>query len=71
MPTFAFAPENLELFKKTAEFVDAEKRAEELSIIDGKPYNEYKLPEDALQRLNGILKEYEGTHNFHNFTSKM
>lgn len=71
MPTFALAPENLEQFQETAEFNDVEKRMEQLSTIDGKPFHEYRLPQERKEKLAELLKVYEGTHNFHNFTSKM
>lgn len=71
LPTYAFAPENLELYQKKDEFHDLEKRKEQLSLIDGKPFSEYRIPNNDLQRLNEILKLYQGTHNFHNFTSKV
>lgn len=31
----------------------------------------FQFGEQHLQRLNAVLKAYEGTHNFHNFTPKM
>ncbi|KAF4321272.1 hypothetical protein BBO99_00007201 [Phytophthora kernoviae] len=31
----------------------------------------FRLSEETLVQLNAALKQYEGTHNFHNFTSKM
>ncbi|XP_014236386.1 tRNA pseudouridine synthase A [Trichogramma pretiosum] len=71
IPTFAFADENMEEFAETAEFVDVDKRMEQLSTIDGKPYHEYRLPKEKLEELREMLKLYEGTHNFHNFTSKV
>lgn len=30
----------------------------------------YRLPEDRLKRIQATLKMYEGTKNFHNFTSR-
>ncbi|OXU29479.1 hypothetical protein TSAR_012937 [Trichomalopsis sarcophagae] len=71
MPTFALAPENLELFQEMAEYNDIEKRMEQLSIIDGKPFHEYRLPQERKEKLTDLLKVLEGTHNFHNFTSKV
>ena len=51
--------------------VDEEQRLKDLSVINGKPYNEFRLTSEMLDKLNNILKLFEGTHNFHNFTSKM
>jgi len=69
IPTFAFAPEDLSLFK-LGDQVDQDERIKQLSIIDNKPYTEYRLSPESLERLNSSLKLMEGTHNFHNFTSK-
>lgn len=71
LPTFAFAPENLEQFQETAEYHDLEKRLEQVSIIEGKPFHEYRIPQERKEKLADLLKFYEGTHNFHNFTSKV
>lgn len=71
LPTFAFAPEHMESFQETAEYQDLEKRIQSLSVIDGKPYHEYRLPEDRKQKLSELLKYYEGTHAYHNFTRHM
>ena len=30
----------------------------------------YRLPIEHLEKINKVLKMFEGTHNFHNFTSK-
>lgn len=70
IPTFAFVPEDLTLLK-IGEEVNEEERIEQLSTIDGKPYVDYRLSPESLNRLNSILKLMEGTHNFHNFTSKV
>lgn len=51
--------------------VDEEQRLKDLSLINEKPYNEFRLTPEMLDKLNNILKLFEGTHNFHNFTSKM
>ncbi|KAI9908420.1 hypothetical protein PsorP6_016145 [Peronosclerospora sorghi] len=43
-------------------------------IIDEKTltnHKSFRLSEDTLDLLNATLKQYVGTHNFHNFTSKM
>ncbi|KAL9229213.1 hypothetical protein vseg_004702 [Gypsophila vaccaria] len=36
----------------------------------GSNKSEFKYGEDVKERLNRILKYYEGTHNFHNFTTR-
>lgn len=72
IPTFSLAPEDpifLEIGEERE--LDVEKRLEQLSTIDGKPYNEFRLTTDMLDKLNETLKLFERTHNFHNFTSKM
>ncbi|KZC10210.1 tRNA pseudouridine synthase A, mitochondrial, partial [Dufourea novaeangliae] len=70
IPTFALAPEDPQ-FLETKEEIDPDKRLEQLSMIDGKPYTEYRLTSDMLDKLNETLKLLEGTHNFHNFTGKI
>lgn len=70
IPSFAFALEDSSLLK-LGEEVDEDERIKQLSIIDGKPYTDYKLSPESLDRLNSILKLFEGSHNFHNFTSKV
>ncbi|GAB1860044.1 Trna pseudouridine synthase a [Camponotus japonicus] len=70
IPTFAFAPEDLTLLK-IGEEVNEEERIKQLSTIAGKSYVDYRLSPESLNRLNSILKLMEGTHNFHNFTSKV
>lgn len=32
---------------------------------------DYRVPADVVQKVNDVLKMFEGTHNFHNFTSKV
>ncbi|CAL7944340.1 unnamed protein product [Xylocopa violacea] len=72
LPTFALAPENPNFLNMDEEEeIDEEKRLEQLSIIDGKAYNEFRLTPEKLDKLNETLKLLEGTHNFHNFTSKV
>ncbi|XP_017890874.1 tRNA pseudouridine synthase A [Ceratina calcarata] len=72
LPTFAFAPEdpNFLRIEKEEEEIDEEKRLKQLSVIDGKPYNEFRLTPEMLEKLSETLKLLEGTHNFHNFTSR-
>lgn len=67
LPTYAFAPKQHDI----AESQDEEERLTQLSTIDGKPYTEYRLPADVLERVNTIAKLFIGTHNFHNYTSKL
>ncbi|KAG5324321.1 TRUA synthase, partial [Pseudoatta argentina] len=70
IPSYAFALED-QSFLKLGEEVDEDERIKQLSIIDGKPHTDYRLPPESLDRLNSILKLFEGSHNFHNFTSKV
>lgn len=70
IPSFAFALEDQGSLK-LGEEVDADERIKQLSTIDGKPYTDYRLSTESINKLNSILKLLEGTHNFHNFTSKM
>lgn len=72
IPTFALAPGDPNFLQTNEdEEIDEEKRLEQLSTIDGKPYNEFRLTPEMLDKLNETLKLLEGTHNFHNFTSKV
>lgn len=70
IPSFAFALEDQSLLK-LGEEVNEDERIKQLLIIDGKPYTDYRLSPESLDRLNSILKLFEGSHNFHNFTSKV
>lgn len=70
IPTYAFARQDSSLLP-TGEEVDIDKRMEQLSVINGKPYSEYRISTETLERVNALLKCYEGTHNYHNFTSKV
>ncbi|EFN89459.1 tRNA pseudouridine synthase A [Harpegnathos saltator] len=69
IPSFTFAMEDQSLLKMGEE-VDINERIKQISTIDGEPYIDYRLSIESLNRLNSILKLFEGTHNFHNFTSK-
>lgn len=69
IPSFTFALEDQNLLK-IGEDVDINEKIKQLSTIDGKPYIDYRLSTESLNKLNSILKLLEGTHNFHNFTSK-
>ncbi|XP_015110349.1 tRNA pseudouridine synthase A [Diachasma alloeum] len=72
LPTFAFAPDDTTLMDRgppTEE--ELAKRVEELKIIDGKPYTEFRMSPELREKVNSVLKLFEGTHNFHNFTSRV
>ncbi|XP_014203245.2 tRNA pseudouridine synthase A [Copidosoma floridanum] len=73
LPTYAFAPENLELFNKTHESMEERiaERMEALSLIDGKPFHEYRLPKDKQEQVSVLLQKFKGTKNFHNYTTKI
>ncbi|CAK9805372.1 Pseudouridylate synthase 1 homolog [Anthophora plagiata] len=71
LPTFALAPEDPNFLQTDSdEEIDEEKRLSQLSVINGKPYTEFRLTPEMVEKLNETLKLLEGTHNFHNFTSK-
>lgn len=71
VPTFALAPESPDFLKLEDEAeVDEEIRYKQLSTINGDPYTTFRLNPKMLDDLNTVLKLLEGTHNFHNFTSK-
>lgn len=70
LPSFAFAPETVDPDLSKDDF-DVDKKIEELSVIDEKPCSEYRISTETVERINSVLKLYEGTHNFHNFTSKV
>lgn len=70
IPTFAFAEEDMALLPSPEE-CDVEKRMKELLVIEGKPYNDFRLKPETLEKINSFMKHFEGTHNFHNFTSKV
>ncbi|XP_076646896.1 pseudouridine synthase 1 [Halictus rubicundus] len=71
IPTFSLAPEDPNIVYKEDDDIDVDKRLEQLSLIDGKPYTEFRLTKDMVDKLNENLKLLEGTHNFHNFTIKV
>lgn len=74
LPSYAFAPEDMEVFKETEHYQcdeDELKRLELLSTIDGKKFNEYKLPEETFERINKLLEKFQGTKNFHNYTTRL
>ncbi|XP_012281540.1 tRNA pseudouridine synthase A isoform X2 [Orussus abietinus] len=68
LPTYSFAPESSNIPPRD---VDIDARMKELLTIDGKPLQEYRISADIIARIVSSLKIYEGTHNFHNFTSKV
>lgn len=70
IPTHAFAPEDSN-FLNSDELFDEEVRYKQLSTINGKSYKEFRLAPDMVDKLNETLKLFEGSHNYHNFTSKM
>ncbi|XP_014607264.1 PREDICTED: tRNA pseudouridine synthase A, mitochondrial-like isoform X1 [Polistes canadensis] len=70
LPTFAFAPEDMASLPSREE-CDIEKRIEELSVINGKPYTDFRLSSETLGKINSFMQLFQGTHNFHNFTSKV
>ncbi|XP_048506702.1 pseudouridylate synthase 1 homolog isoform X2 [Athalia rosae] len=70
VPTFAFAPDSL-CPNLSKENFDIDEKVEALSTIDGQPFFEYRVSPEIINRVNSVLKLYEGTHNFHNFTSKI
>lgn len=53
------------------EEITLEEREKYLSIIDGKPYTDYRLSPEIRERIVEVLKLFEGTHNYHNFTAKV
>lgn len=71
LPTFALAPEHPDFLKLgDDEEVDEETRRKQLSTINGEPYHTFRLSTKMLDDLNKTLTLLEGTHNFHNFTSR-
>nr|XP_012149760.1 PREDICTED: tRNA pseudouridine synthase A, mitochondrial isoform X1 [Megachile rotundata]XP_012149761.1 PREDICTED: tRNA pseudouridine synthase A, mitochondrial isoform X1 [Megachile rotundata]XP_012149762.1 PREDICTED: tRNA pseudouridine synthase A, mitochondrial isoform X1 [Megachile rotundata]XP_012149763.1 PREDICTED: tRNA pseudouridine synthase A, mitochondrial isoform X1 [Megachile rotundata] len=71
LPTFALAPEHPDFLQLgDEEEVDEDTRRKQLSTINGEPYNRFRLSTKMLNDLNETLKLLEGTHNFHNFTSR-
>ncbi|XP_066598450.1 pseudouridylate synthase 1 homolog [Prorops nasuta] len=67
IPTYAFVQNS---FISNDDFTD-EQKIENLSIINGKPCTEYRISEEKLDTLKRIMKLFEGSHNFHNFTYKV
>ncbi|EGZ26507.1 hypothetical protein PHYSODRAFT_308307 [Phytophthora sojae] len=53
---------------------DSEEGFDDNVVIDNttlEAHKAFRLSDETLEKLNATLKEYVGTHNFHNFTSKM
>ncbi|KAE9040087.1 hypothetical protein PR003_g5087 [Phytophthora rubi] len=53
---------------------DSEEGFDDNMVIDTttlEAHKAFRLSDETLEKLNATLKEYVGTHNFHNFTSKM
>lgn len=71
LPTYAFLEESPEILSTSFTEEDVVKRIEELSTINGKPYTEFRITTEAIEKLRKILKLFEGTHNYYNFTSKV
>lgn len=72
LPTYAFATDKVCCNYDGTEVDELyEKKIQEYSLIDGKPCFEYRISEEKLDMLAKMLKKFEGSHNFHNFTSKM
>lgn len=71
LPTFAFAPDDPSIVAITPTDEDIQKRIEKLSVIDGKPFTDFRMTPELLEKVNSVLQLYCGTHNFHNFTSKV
>ncbi|XP_033209333.1 tRNA pseudouridine synthase A isoform X2 [Belonocnema kinseyi] len=71
LPTYAFVEESPEILSTDFSEEEVEARIEKLSTINGKPFNEFRIPAESIERLKSILKLFEGTHNFYNFTSKV
>ncbi|XP_011302832.1 tRNA pseudouridine synthase A, mitochondrial isoform X2 [Fopius arisanus] len=72
LPTFAFAPDDQSL-RDRVPLSEEEilKRVEELKTIDGKAFTEFRMSPELREKVNSVLKLYEGTHNFHNFTARV
>jgi len=74
LPSFAFAPDDPTVLRQRdtlSDDIDLEEREKSLSTIDGQPYNEFRLTPELRERINTVLKLFEGSHNYHNFTSKV
>ncbi|KAG6610796.1 tRNA pseudouridine(38-40) synthase [Phytophthora cinnamomi] len=57
-----------------ADLRDSEEGFDHNVVIDSttlEAHKAFRLSDETLEKLNATLKEYVGTHNFHNFTSKM
>ncbi|ORY49567.1 pseudouridine synthase [Rhizoclosmatium globosum] len=78
LPTYMLRPAPHQLYPHSAlsDLVHPELDREEESAV-GEPWTvidsyedvcKYRLDPDSLAHLRACLKEYEGTHNFHNFT---
>lgn len=71
LPTYAFVEESPAILSQDFKEEDVEKRIEELSTVNNKPYTEFRITSETIEKLNKILKLFEGSHNFYNFTSKV
>ncbi|KAG7389054.1 hypothetical protein PHYPSEUDO_011323 [Phytophthora pseudosyringae] len=53
---------------------DTEEGFDDSVVIDNttlEAHKAFRISDETLEQLNATLKQYVGTHNFHNFTSKM
>ncbi|XP_071447952.1 pseudouridylate synthase 1 homolog isoform X2 [Hetaerina americana] len=66
LPTFALEPSVVPQ-ERSGESQEAKLQP---SSQPAEPKEDFRLPPEALARVNEILKLFEGTHNFHNFTSR-
>jgi len=80
-PTFIFGKRGsaadksgVELSEWSAGNYESEEGFNSNLVIDAstlEAHRQFRLSDDAYTRINELLKLYEGTHNFHNFTSKL
>ncbi|XP_043266699.1 tRNA pseudouridine synthase A [Venturia canescens] len=74
LPSYAFAPDDPNILRPRNGWLEEmvlEEREKSLSMIDGKPYTDYRLSPEIRERVSNVLKLFEGTHNYHNFTAKV
>ncbi|KAG2945035.1 hypothetical protein PC117_g8780 [Phytophthora cactorum] len=64
-PTFIFGKRA----RPSTSSKNEEKQAEDNTTLEA--HKAFRLSDETLEQLNATLKQYVGTHNFHNFTSKM
>ncbi|KAG8239520.1 hypothetical protein J437_LFUL016637 [Ladona fulva] len=66
LPTYAFD----ESMKSLEEPVMTNQDPKTPVLTTALPKEDFRLSSEALERVNEVLKLFEGTHNFHNFTSR-